>query len=375
MASKRIIRLTAAVVWTALTTPCLAIASPQQPVVTVAQPAYSTPAGDLTVTLPALQQTASAAIGNPFANPFTAFGESTAGEDPDPAHGGPVADGVPVAYPAAGPAPHSSSAWKPTHFEVFGDAQWRNLTSSNGFSSSYCLPSGCITNSGSLKSDLGLGAWGVGPHIGFIWTPSKEILGATSKIWVEWGQLNRSDTRTLVASVTFLGVTYVAAATLQGELNNRAFTIGYAPRWGNDKFRIGPAFWYQRLTVDFILNNLTTGAPPPVHLEQDFPNNVGMIGADYDYMPVHDFDLFGRAGWVPCCGGGYHGNETEFGAKYYFLHNLSIMGGIRYYWLKRDFSAPATTYTVGDQSVTLGPFSGFIKFPGVGPFIGASYRF
>jgi hypothetical protein len=99
------------------------------------------------------------------------------------------------------------------------------------------------------------------------------------------------------------------------------------------------------------------------------------MGVDFDYTPVQQLDIYGRSGWIPCCGGGYHGNETEFGAKYYIRRNFSILGGFKYVWLKRDFNAPSTTFTLADQSVTLGPFSGFIKFPGIGPFVGASYRF
>lgn len=366
----------AALLWAGLLTSSLAVPPPQRAGETVAQPASVAVVGQAEP-LPQLQETASVEIGGPFPNPFLAFEPTEAGTDRELANAQHGTAAAPAPYPAGVPAPPpSSSSWKPTHFEVFGDVQWRNLTSSNGFTSTYCPPaSTCVTNSGSFKSDLGLGNWGVGPHFGFIWTPEKKLLGATSKIWVEWEQLNRSDTRTLVASVDFLGITYVASATLQAKLNSRLFTIGYAPRWGNDKFRIGPAFWYQHIGVDFILNNLTTGAPPPAHLEEDYPNNAAMLGADFDYTPTHAFDLFGRTGWIPCCGGGYHGNETEFGAKYYFLHNLSILGGIRYYWLKRDFSAAAMTVTTPGGPLMLGPFSGYIKFPGVGPFVGATYRF
>ena len=105
------------------------------------------------------------------------------------------------------------------------------------------------------------------------------------------------------------------------------------------------------------------------------PNNLAIIGFNFDFTPVQQLDVYGKSGWVPCCGGGYHINETEFGAKYYIRRNFSILGGFRYYWIKRDFNAPAQEVTVGDSTVTLGPFSGFLKFPGIGPFVGATYRF
>jgi hypothetical protein len=285
----------------------------------------------------------------------------------------PVDSAAPAPYPAAS---SSSSGWSPTHFEILGFVQWRNLSSNSGFSSTYCLPaSGCVINTGSLSNNLPFSGSGVGPDFRFIWTPEKKILNATSKIWVDWGQIDRSRTRTITGEFTFLGVDYVVNSTLQAQLNNKLFSLGYAPRWGNDKFRIGPEFEYQRLNVNFVINNLTTGAPPPTHESLSVPNNIMVIGIDFDYMPVQQFDVFGRSGWIPCCGGGWHENETEFGAKYYIRRNFSILGGFRYYYLKRDFSAPANTVTVAGEPVVLGPFSGFIKFPGIGPFIGMSYRF
>jgi hypothetical protein len=310
-----------------------------------------------------------------MANPFEQFGEfiqRTAGENSGAPLGRPADSAAPGAYPAAGSDP---STWAPTHFEILGFAQWRNISSNSAFSSSYCLPSGCVTNTGSFGNNLGLSGFGAGPLFRFIWTPEKKILGATSKIWVDWGQLNRSRTRPISGEFVFDGVDYVVNTTLKVELKTRQFALGYAPRWGNDKFRIGPEIEYQRLSVNMILTNLSPGAPPPIKRELNVPNNIVLLGIDFDYMPVQQFDVFGRTGWIPCCGGGWHENETEVGAKYYIRRSFSIVGGFRYYYLKRDFNAPATTITTSAGSVTLGPFSGFIKFPGIGPFVGASFRF
>jgi len=367
MTTKRIFCLTAAaVLWAGLTTLSLAIPSPQQPDENVAQSASPTSAGDQGASLPRLQETA-AATANPFTNPFAAFGPTTASAEPVAA--------APVAYPRAPRPPASSSSWAPTHFEIWGDVQWRNISSNSGLSTSYCLPSGCVTNTGSFSNNLGLSGFGVGPHFGFIWTPEKKIMGATSKIWVEWQQLNRSKTRTISGEFDFLGVTYVIDTTLQTQVNTRQFQLGYAPRWGNDKFRIGPEIEYQRLTVDVTLANLTPGAPPPVTQSVNVPNNIVLLGLDFDYTPVQQFDVFGKSGWIPCCGGGWHENETQLGVKYYIRRNFSLLGGFRYYYLKRDFNAPAQTVTTEEGSITVGPFSGFIKFPGIGPFVGASVRF
>jgi hypothetical protein len=277
---------------------------------------------------------------------------------------------APAAYPAG-----SSSSWSPTHFEIFGDVQWRNLSNSSGFSSSYCLPSGCVTNTGSFSTNLGLNKWGFGPDFGFIWTPDKEILGAKSRVWVEWEQLDRSNTRTVFGSFTFDGVTYTVNTIVKTQLNTNLFSLGYSPQWGNNKFRIGPEVVFQHLSVDVILTNLTPGAPPPIKQEVNVPNFMAIIGLNFDYKPVQQLDVYGRSGWIPCCGGGWHGNQTEFGAKYYVRRNFGILVGFRYYWLKRDFNLAAQEVTTSAGTVTLGPFSGFIKFPGVGPFVGASYRF
>src|SRR5215469_9239343 len=128
MTTKRILRLIAAVLWTALTTPSLAICSSQQSAETVAPMALSTPAGNQQVSPAWLQETASVAISGPFANPFVAIGPSTTNEGRDPADG--EAAAVPAAYPPPSPAPPASSSnWAPTHFEIWGSAQWRNLSS------------------------------------------------------------------------------------------------------------------------------------------------------------------------------------------------------------------------------------------------------
>lgn len=78
------------------------------------------------------------------------------------------------------------------------------------------------------------------------------------------------------------------------------------------------------------------------------PNNILLMGIDFDYTPVRRLGVFGRNRWISCCGGGWHDNESEFGAKHYLRRNFSVLGGFRYYHLKRDFSAVATTVTTGE---------------------------
>jgi hypothetical protein len=71
--------------------------------------------------------------------------------------------------------------------------------------------------------------------------------------------------------------------TLQTHLNqNLLFSLGYAARWCNTKFKIGPEIVYQHLGVEFILGNLTPGAPPPIKQDVNVPNNLAMMGLNFD---------------------------------------------------------------------------------------------
>jgi len=287
-----------------------------------------------------------------------------------------MAEGAPGAYPASAPRRSAPpSEWTPTHFEMEGFAQWRNLSSSSNFSSSSCLPSGCSTSTISFGNDLGLTGFGVGGLFRLIWTPERAIKGATSKIWLEYGQVNRSRTRTISGSIDIVGNVYVVNTSLQTELKTRSFEMGYAPRWGNAKFRIGPEFVYQRLSVDTILSNLTPNASPPTVVSVNVPNNIVLLGIDFDYAPARRFDLYGHSAFIPCCGGGWHENDSELGAKLYLRRGFSIMGGFKYAYLKKDFNFPATTVPTETGTATVGPFTGAMKIPGIGPFVGASIRF
>jgi hypothetical protein len=291
-------------------------------------------------------------------NPFDKFVEAHAQTG---TQGSSTLGAAPAAYPAESPGP---SGWNSTHFEIEGFAQWRNIMTSGSISTA---------NNGSisLRNDLGVGDLVPGPLIRGIWTPEFEFMGATSKFWVEYGQINRSRTQDLSRTLILGGRLYLRGSTMRTELQTKQFELGYAPRWGNSKFRIGPSFIYERLNVDFSLTDLTPGAPPPIKQAVKVPNNVFLVGFDFDYTPIKLFDIYGHAGAVPCCGGGWHVFESEFGTKYYFARNFSIMGGVRYSYLRYDFELPGIS--VGN--VTVGPFPGSLKFPGVGPFIGGSWRF
>ena len=200
----------------------------------------------------------------------------------------------------------------PPQFELEGLAQWRNITGD-----------GAITTANfgsiSLMNDLGIGRLHAGPLVRFIWTPRFKMLRATSKVWVEYGQIDRIRTHNLTETITFAGNTYIVNSTLKTELKTRQFEAGYTYRWGNDKFRVGPSFTYERLDVDFVLTEVGAHLPQTLRAEVDVPNNVYLIGGDFDYTQIRHIDIEGHFGFVPCCGGGWHVFESELRAKYYLI--------------------------------------------------------
>ena len=285
-------------------------------------------------------------------------GKATVAKNPFDVSARLAEEAAPSPYPAG-----ATGSAETGHFEIQGFAQWRNVGTSGSLTT---------YNFGSTKlNDVGIGNLTPGPLFRFLWTPEKKILGATSKIWTDYGQIDRSRTRSITGTVAFPGTIYIINTTLNAALNTKQFEVGYAPRWGNDTFRIGPSITYERLDVTLTLTNLTPGAPPPIKRSLNVPNNVGLIGVDFDFTPNSKFDAYGRVGVIPCCGGGWHILESEFGAKFYFARHFGVLGGVRYSYMKRDFNVSGTQ--VG--SATVGQYSGYLKFPGIGPFVGLSCIF
>ena len=243
------------------------------------------------------------------------------------------------------------------HFEIEGFAQWKNLSSDAALSTAHF---GSVT----LAEDVGLGRLVAGPLARFIWTPSFKVLRATGKVWVDWGQIAHSRN----ISLSFGNLVNSSGRV---ELRTRQFEAGYAPRWGNSRFRVGPSIVYERLDVDFLLSDVVSFLPRPLQGEVHVAQSLALAGVDFDAVPAKRLDLYGLMGAVPCCGGGWHEFESELGTKYRFTKHLSLLGGVRYSFVKRDFGLPATTIA----GLTVGPFSGYLKFPGVGPFVGGSWRF
>jgi hypothetical protein len=175
--------------------------------------------------------------GDPFAKFFAGQAEdeaATAGYPPSPKTGS------------------SGSAWAPTHFEIQGMVQWRNLNENVNINTS-----GAATGTGfDLSRDLGLSGQTPGFLFRFLWTPEKKILHASSLLRVEYGQIDRTHTRALTGEINFEGEVYPVGAAIQTQLHNASFEAAYAPLWGTDKYRIGPMFVFQ----DLIINHKLTGA-------------------------------------------------------------------------------------------------------------------
>lgn len=286
-------------------------------------------------------------------DPFTKL---LAGQAQDEATGG--------GYPAS-PQMHasSSSSWAPTHFEILGMVQWRDLNQSLNIST---------TNTGfNLSRDLGLAGQTPGFLFRFWWTPEKKILRAKSQLRVEYGQIDRTKTRTLTGEIDFEDVVYPVGAALQAQDQNRSFEVAYSPMWGNDKFRIGPLFVFQDLIINLKLTGATLSSPTPVSVAADESDFVFQLGFNFDWTPVKQVDVYGWLGAIPCCGGGWTGTQSEFGLKYYLARSFSIVGGVRQGSL--TFSSTVGPKTVNGE--TFGPVHGTIGWSGVGPFVGATYRF
>jgi hypothetical protein len=291
-------------------------------------------------------------VGNPFTNLF-------AGQAQDEAAAGD--------YPGSPKTGSSGSSEASPHFEIQGTFQWRNLNENININTS-----GAATGTAfNLSRDLGLSGQTPGFLFRFLWTPEKKILHASSLVRVEYGQIDRTHTRTLTGEINFEGETYPIGASVQTQLHNGSFEAAYAPLWGTAKYRIGPQFVFQDLIINVKLAGSTLSSTAPVVVTSNNSNFVFQLGFAFDLAPVRQVDIYGHLGGIPCCGGGWTGTQSEFGVKYYVTRSVSIIGGVRQNSLTRSFTAGPKTV----DGETFGPVSASIGWTGVGPFVGATYRF
>lgn len=251
----------------------------------------------------------------------------------------------------------SSPAWAQSSDQNFAEftvqAQWKNFSKSAGLT----IPPNTQIN---FKSDSGFGT-SVGPVFRFIFIPKGKLWGADNKFRIDYGWLNRDQNFIINRTISIPGRVILINSNLDLNIKTKDFRLAYSPRWGNDKFRIGPLFEYEHLSVNLNLTNLTPGAPPPINTELNVPNNILNLGYDFDITPSEKVDIYGFLGVIPCCGGGWHGVNTEYGVKFYPAKHFGINAGFRYSNLRFEGTVNGITFTS--------------KLGGIGPLLGATVRF
>jgi len=158
---------------------------------------------------------------------------------------------------------------------------------------------------------------------------------------------------TLTRSFTFRGETYVANASLAGNLSLRQFRAMYAYRWGNEKLRFGPMFDAGVITTRLKISGTTNNGARTA--EGSITKLAATIGYDLDYDPNPRFNLFNNLGAIAFQGERLF--HVEGGAKYFPSRHFGLSGGYRF-----------QRYKVTDDE-------DFLTVKSNGPFFGGIVRF
>ena len=173
------------------------------------------------------------------------------------------------------------------------------------------------------------------------------------KIVADYSSTNWERRTTLTRSFTFQGETYVANASIDGELKLQTFRAMYAYRWGNEKLRIGPmvdvGFVKTSLDLTGTTNNGTRSA------EGSVTKFAATVGYDLDYHPTSRVNVFHNLGAIAFQGD--HLFHTEGGVKVFFTKSLGAVGGYK-----------AQRYKFEDGA-------NFLTVRQHGPFFGGVFRF
>lgn len=103
------------------------------------------------------------------------------------------------------------------------------------------------------------------------------------KFLVDYNDTGWERSTTLTRSFTFRGETYVANASLAGNLSLRQFRAMYAYRWGNEKFRFGPMLDAGVITTRLKLSGTTNNGARSG--EGSISKFAATVGYDLDYDP------------------------------------------------------------------------------------------
>ena len=157
----------------------------------------------------------------------------------------------------------------------------------------------------------------------------------------------------LTRTLTFRGETYVASATLSGDLKLRSVRGMYADRWGNETIRIGPMVNLGVVNVDLELAGTTVSGTRTA--DGSINKFAATVGYDLDYDPTPKLSIFHNLGGIVFKRD--HLFHTEGGLKVFLNQNLGAVGGYKF-----------QRYKFED-----GP--NFLTISQHGPFFGGVFRF
>lgn len=174
-----------------------------------------------------------------------------------------------------------------------------------------------------------------------------------SKFVIDYDSTDWNRNTILTRSFTFRGETYVANASLAGDLKLRTFRGMYAYRWGNEKVRVGPMVDIGVINVDLELTGTTASGTRTA--DGSISKVALTVGYDVDYDPTPKVSIFHNLGGIVFKKD--HLFHTEGGVKVFFNKNIGAVGGYKFQWYKLED----------------GP--NFLTVSQHGPFFGGVFRF
>lgn len=173
------------------------------------------------------------------------------------------------------------------------------------------------------------------------------------KFLVNYASTSWERNTTLSRSFTFRGETYVANASISGDLSLREFRAMYAYRWGNEKIRFGPMVDIGAIAVKLKLTGTTNNGTRTG--EGSITKFAATVGYDLDVDPSSKVNLFHNLGAIAFQGD--HLFHVEGGIKYFPAHHFGVVGGYRF------------------QRYKLEDDPNFLTVRSNGPFFGGVLRF
>ena len=174
------------------------------------------------------------------------------------------------------------------------------------------------------------------------------------KFLVDYETADWSRSRTFTRSFTFRGETYVANASISGDLRLSVLRAMYAYRWGNEKIRIGPmvdaGFIKTSLELTGTTNNGVRSA------EGSITKLAATVGYDLDYDPTPQLSFYHNLGGIVFQG--EHLFHVEGGVKFFPVRSFGVTGGYKFQRYKLEEDEP-----------------NFLTIRSNGPFVGGVVRF